>query len=291
MTSWSLTILFIHLWLSAFITLYFYSIDQKTILSRFFRFIFGPFSCSRRVENFHLQTSQTRIEANLVAITSEFSEVFIRNEMNNEVESRKISNAPSSKKTYCDNQHNCQLPSSSVAFNSEAWKLWIEAHVPGVLLVLIKISWLLYNIIVISAIVVTTGYFTYALLMDIDTEPTWMAEIGNLHRHGFNSLVAIVDIILLAYPVKIMHFVYTCAYGWCYAIVTFIYWMQNPKKNIVYEQIDYGKPIQIMVIFTMLTILTFVLQAVHFFAYQFKLYLKDKYLEMKKKCFSNDLDA
>ncbi|RNA08552.1 hypothetical protein BpHYR1_009582 [Brachionus plicatilis] len=57
MTSWSLTILFIHLWLSAFITLYFYSIDQKTILSRFFRFVFGPFSCSRKVENVHFQNN------------------------------------------------------------------------------------------------------------------------------------------------------------------------------------------------------------------------------------------
>ncbi|RNA08555.1 rolling stone [Brachionus plicatilis] len=106
--------------------------------------------------------------------------------------------------------------------------------------------------------------------MDIETEPTWIAEIGNLHRHGFNSLVAIVDIILLAYPVKIMHFVYTCAYGWCYAIVIFIYWVQDPKKNIVYKQIDYGKPVQIMVIFTMLTLLTLAMQTFHFFAYQLK---------------------
>lgn len=278
MTSWSLTILFVHLWLSAFITLYFYSIDQKTILSRFFRFLFGPFSCSRKINN---------KSVNIVA-NNEFSETFIRNQANTESETVIKSPSIINKKTYCDNQHNCQLPSSYAATNSEAWNLWIQAHVPKALLVLIKISWLLYNIIVISAIVVTTGYFSYAFIMDMETEPTWIAEIGNLHRHGFNSLVAIVDIILLAYPVKILHFVYTCAYGWCYAIVTFIYWTLNPKKNIVYEQIDYGKPIQIMVIFTMLTILTFLMQMIHFFAYQLKLYLKDKYLEMKKNCFSND---
>jgi len=28
-------------------------------------------------------------------------------------------------------------------------------------------------------------------------EPTWITEIGNLHRHGVNSLVAVVDVVSL----------------------------------------------------------------------------------------------
>lgn len=46
MTSWSLTILLIHLWLSAFIVLYFYSVNQKTRLTSLFTCLFGPISCA-----------------------------------------------------------------------------------------------------------------------------------------------------------------------------------------------------------------------------------------------------
>ncbi|CAF1055615.1 unnamed protein product [Brachionus calyciflorus] len=293
MTSWSLTILFIHLWLSAFIVLYFYSIDQKTILAKFFHFVFGPFSCSRKGDNLnYIVVKMNQVENGAfndsIKISLPDQEKNQKPIFNIVQETNQVvgPSAFNNKKTYCDNQHNCQLPSCSVTSNSEAWQLWIKAHVPTVILILIKVSWLLYNIIVISAIVVTVGYFTYVVLMDIQTEPTWIAEIGNLHRHGVNSLVAIVDIVVLAYPVRILHFVYTSIYGWCYALITFLYWTQNPEKNIVYEQIDYKKPMQILGIYVILTTLTFVMQIFHFFAYQFKLYLKEKYLFVKKNCFS-----
>jgi len=65
MTSWSLTLLFIHLWLSAFIVLYFYSIEKKSCLSSVFSFLFGPFSCSRsnqqQLENTSTNSANTSI--------------------------------------------------------------------------------------------------------------------------------------------------------------------------------------------------------------------------------------
>ena len=116
-------------------------------------------------------------------------------------------------------------------------------------------------------------------------EPSWITEVGNMHRHGVNSLVAIVDIVLMAYPVHILHFIYTTMYGWTYALVVFFFWIQNPKENIVYEQIDYNKPFKLLGYYMLLTFLTFVLQCLHYLAYRFKLYLKEKYLEVKLSFF------
>jgi hypothetical protein len=101
-------------------------------------------------------------------------------------------------KTYCSNKSKCQLPSSKIIVSDTAsWQLWIDVHVPTFILILMKISWLLYNLIVISAILVTIGYFTYVNLNGLKMEPTWITEIGNLHRHGVNSLVAVVDVVSL----------------------------------------------------------------------------------------------
>jgi hypothetical protein len=376
MTSWSLTLLFIHLWISAFIVLYFYSINQKSRLYAIFSYLFGPYSCSK-ISQTHLinkheqQASASRCRnANnspshdVNFLIRFFNIVFRRGDRNlqppstsglnndnivsvhlspslnhrrsectcerssrDECESLQAnkysketntvlleacsklessqheeSEPPSEitvqvnqvdtataairavKETYCDNKSQCYLPSSSIS-DIVSWRLWIKSHVPVAILVLIKISWLLYNQIVISAIVVSIGYFTYIYITDMETEPTWLTELGNLHRHGFNSIVAIVDICLLAYPVRILHFIYTAIYGWLYAVVTFIYWSQNPEKNIIYQEIDYNKPLAIFGYYILLTMLTFIMQLFHYFAYRLKLFIRYEYLLVKENCF------
>ena len=323
MTSWSLALLFIHLWLSAFIVLYFYTIDKKSCLTSFFSFLFGPFSCSRSshvatnnsnntdthqafyskvLKCFKSSTSSSSSSNKSSQIAQEES-VTLNNPANEnadvninmskleivEQESSNIDNnnvldcdeQSKLSKTYCSNKSKCQLPSSKIISDSASLQLWINVHVPTFILILMKISWLLYNLIVISAILVTIGYFTYVNLNGLQMEPSWITEIGNLHRHGVNSIVAIVDIILMAYPVRILHFIYTSLYGWTYAIVVLIYWIQDPKENIIYEQIDYNRPFMLLGYYFLLTFLTLVLQTLHYLAYRFKLYLKEKYLEVK----------
>jgi len=188
-----------------------------------------------------------------------------------------------SSKTYCEFENNCRLPSSSVSTDDE-WKLWIKSHVPFFILIMIKISWLLYNLIVTSAILVTIGYFTFVTIFELQVETTWLAEIGNLHRHGLNSIVALIDIVLLAYPVRLLHFIYPAIYGWVYAIVIFFYWLDNPKENIIYEQIDYSKPFKVFGYYILLTFLTLLMQSLHLAAYNLKLFLCAKLVSIKNEC-------
>ena len=187
------------------------------------------------------------------------------------------------KETYCVKKSACECP-SSLASDATSRSEWIKTHVPSFILFLIKISWLLYNQIVISAIVVTVGYFTYVFINELETEPTVFSEIGNFHRHGINSIVVIIDIILLGYPVRILHFVYTLAYGWSYALVTFLFWLNDPKKNIIYKEIDYNRPMAILGYYLALSLMTFLLQVIHFFAYRLKLFLRYECRVIQKNC-------
>jgi hypothetical protein len=309
MTSWSLTLLFMHFWICAFIVLYFYSISQKSKLTALFDFLFGPFSCSRKKKLISVSSVPSNIKDKSVIYLKdkskqnedEFSELKGLSDIaqpnnsngSNKVEEINKNSQPNSniikskipKETYCDNKHECYLPSASVTSDANNWKLWIDSHVPFFVLFLIKLSWLFYNIIAISSIIVTVSYFTYVYIADLQMEPSWIMELGNIHRHGFNSLVAIIDIILLGYPVRILHFVYTDLYGWIYAFVTFLYWYQDPTKNIIYETLDYAKPITIVIKFTILNLLVLVMQILHFAVYQLKLYLKEKYLYVKHECY------
>ena len=334
MTSWSLTILFIHLWLSAFIALYFYSINDKSCLSKFFSYLFGPFSCSRpkdrqRKESVEKNGISNKIiglfsksdnsynmnglskpiylinpsdnqqnqevpililinqtDASIPLMSNENIENKAKHEENKDrrldIEEAKTNEDQNlccnNNGTYCDNKDKCNLPSSKVKSDPASWQLWIDTHVPCLILILIKISWLLYNIVAISAIVVTVIYFTYVYFTNLQVEPSWVQEIGNLHRHGINSIVAIIDILLLAYPVRLFHFVYCSLYGYLYAFVTFLYWLNDPKENIVYEHIDYAQPLKIVGFYASLSIMVFILQTFHFLAYRLKVFFKEKYL-------------
>jgi hypothetical protein len=93
-------------------------------------------------------------------------------------------------------------------------------------------------------------------------------------------------LILLGYPVRLLHFVYVNAYGWLYALITFIYFIIDPKNNIIYEKNDYNQPLQIFSAYFFLTILVFAMQTFHFLAYQLKVSIRESYL---LKCNNNTI--
>jgi hypothetical protein len=141
---------------------------------------------------------------------------------------------------------------------------------------LISFSWLFYNLTAITAIVVTTSYFSYVYINDLQVEPTIISMIGNLHRHGINTVVALIDIAIISYPIRLLHFIYTIIFGFCYSAVTYAYWLTNKKENIIYVTLDYNKPILVFIFFIILIFLTIFLQFSHYLVYRFKSYVKEK---------------
>jgi hypothetical protein len=221
MTSWSLTVLLLHLWLMALLVIYYYNFKNT-------------FYCA----------------SNTVT-----------------------ANPNTASKTDCElplNQEHVQQPQQQQQQQQQ------DTKTPWFIKFMIKISWLLYNIVAISAIVVTVCYFSYVFFAQMKPDPDILMQIGDFHRHGLNSLVVIIDIIIVSYPVFILHFVYTVVFGYVYALATFIYWFLDPAENIIYFTLDYSKPMTISIFYLFLSFLTFVLQFMHFSVYSLKLYLRNK---------------
>ena len=353
MTSWSLTILFAHLWISAFISLYFYSINEKSCLASLFSQLFGPFSCSSSNRQHNQQSKKSKItkhqkknncfngtnkirnlfvkksniSTNIITtftscpennntniqrlklsvsnlnetttpncgtkhVTTTDTEInFLTGNSNDQQEHPIIIQAANN--TYCEIpiHHLCHIPSSIVISNADAWKLWIHTHVPSFVLILIKTDWLLFNLLAVSALIVTCMYFTYSYLVDLQAEPTWIHELGNVHRHGINSIVALIDVVMLGYPIRVFHFVYVIIYGWVYAFVTLVYWLQNPKDHVIYDQINYRQPFKMILGYVLLTMVVFFMQVAHFFVYRLKVYIRERYCKNAcKTCFITQQD-
>ena len=191
---------------------------------------------------------------------------------------KKIFNKIDLKDIEAVNHHQQQFIEETHNLNNDvSVQVIIKAKKPSKLIrILISISWVLYNIAAITAVVVTASYFSYVYINDLQVEPTISYLIGNLHRHGFNTLVILIDIAIIAYPIRFLHFIYTLGFGFSYSIVTFSYWLLNKKDNIIYVTLDYNKPIMVILFLTILVFLTFLLQFSHYLIYRFKFYVKEK---------------
>ena len=102
-------------------------------------------------------------------------------------------------------------------------------------------------------------YFT-VYINDLQVEPNFKSMIGNIHRHGINTVVVLIDVAILSYPIRLLHVSYTFVFGFLYSTVTFIYWLKNKKDNIIYETLEYNKPMLVLMFFSILTALVILLQ-------------------------------
>jgi hypothetical protein len=133
-------------------------------------------------------------------------------------------------------------------------------------MVLIKISCLIYTIIFTSASVVTLAYYS----VGYQESESLYEQISDLHRHGLNWLVVVVDLYILSYPVSLLHYVYIFLFFLIYIFFTIVYWLVNPKQNIIYSQLDYNNPIGALFHVSLSFFLSLIVHIIHFLLAMFK---------------------
>ena len=102
-----------------------------------------------------------------------------------------------------------------------------------------KLTWLLASVLYVFGIVVTLVYFT-ALFPSIGVSDGF---IHDLDMHAFNSLQIILDIFIVARPVRLLHIIYPLIYGVCYLVFSVIYWSQDKTNNVLYPDVlDWNQP-------------------------------------------------
>lgn len=142
----------------------------------------------------------------------------------------------------------------------------------------IKVSWVVFNIAVVSAPVVSAVYFFILFPMLIREEPNYRPGILDINLHGINSVIVFLEISLSAIPVRILHFVYPLAYGITYVLFSIAYWALDKDNNILYPVIlDWNNPgIATAIVIGIVLFATPLFQCTIFSIYRLRLYIYRK---------------
>ncbi|KAL8604343.1 hypothetical protein ACOMHN_028106 [Nucella lapillus] len=97
--------------------------------------------------------------------------------------------------------------------------------------------WCLSNVIQVMALVVTVTYFgaLYSASQGV--------SLLDLNVHGISSVMIVIDVVVCARPVRLMHVLYPLLYGMAYVIFSAIYWSQDHVNNVLYPNVlDWNYP-------------------------------------------------
>ena len=135
--------------------------------------------------------------------------------------------------TYCckDFSKEAELP-DQVMSNQEFYN---QDNTPWYL----KIGWLIYIIVAPLPIIVTIVYWGFVF------GPSFQVTAINIHLHGIQTIIGIIDILVSRIPFQILHIPYSIIFISCYAVFLGIYYAAggtNPvdEMRYVYPVLDYG---------------------------------------------------
>ncbi|GFO44007.1 protein rolling stone-like [Plakobranchus ocellatus] len=143
---------------------------------------------------------------------------------------------------------------------------------------LMKLLWFLSNIAFDAAIIVTILYWTL-VFKELKTAFTLMT-------HAANSLYVILDIFLVACPVRLLHFLYSCGVATAYLAFTVLYHLadgtNSDSEPYIYSSLDWSNPVGSSVLAASVILVAF--PFVHLF--QFTLHLLRLYIA--ESCYGSE---
>jgi len=102
---------------------------------------------------------------------------------------------------------------------------------------MVKISWLLYTIMITTTFIITIGYYT---TVDPDFDDF---DVYALHIHGINLIIVIVDLVMARIPVMLLHFYAPMVYSLVYLVFTGVYTASggtdHKGRDYIYAPLDY----------------------------------------------------
>ncbi|XP_046569890.1 protein rolling stone-like [Haliotis rubra] len=98
------------------------------------------------------------------------------------------------------------------------------------------ILWILYG--VINAVCPGVTIMWYATVAT--TEDSFLPQ--ELFVHALNTVVVLVDQMICAIPVRLLHFTFPIAYGLVYSLFSGLYWMAEHKHVLYGKVLDWNHP-------------------------------------------------
>lgn len=107
---------------------------------------------------------------------------------------------------------------------------------------LLKLMWILFNIAAVNSLIVTIGY--WGLLHSNFGQSSLVGRIGyhNISSHLLNGVLMLLDAMVVPFPVRLLHCVYSTIYGVLYMFATLMHWLASGKTKRFYAFLDYNNP-------------------------------------------------
>ncbi|KAK3098960.1 hypothetical protein FSP39_024726 [Pinctada imbricata] len=136
----------------------------------------------------------------------------------------------------------------------------------------LKVQWLLYNLSVDTAPIVTILFWTIAY---DGTGKTFI----NLNTHGVNAVFILVDLMITRTPLRQSHMYQCCLVGLMYSFFTYLYWLMGGTNHLgqphIYKVLDYGKApgVALCYILAISFIVAPMIHSMIFFLYRFRIFI------------------
>lgn len=146
-----------------------------------------------------------------------------------------------------------------------------------------KITWIFANVIYTSALMVTIVY--YILIFNSEFGGDFM----DFNVHLISSVLILIDAVVVARPVRILHVLHPILYGLAYLLFSLVYWLKDKKHNILYENvINFNKPwltTECVCAIGLIGVPT--IHMLHFGIYRLRLFIYHNYCSFKARQYDN----
>ena len=137
-----------------------------------------------------------------------------------------------------------------------------------------RMNWVFFNISCPAAVEVTALYFFFMFPKVSRITGFPFPTVDNFHVHAFNSMVIFFEVMLAAFPVRMLHFIHPILFGVLYLICTVIYWATDHTIVLYDGVINWNKPGKTLLrLLVMAFVGTIIIHLVFFGLYKLKLYL------------------
>lgn len=135
--------------------------------------------------------------------------------------------------------------------------------------------WFLHSIAMSSNACVALLYWPFVMP---SMEYKVATNVMNVYLHSINYLLLLIDLAIVAFPIRILHAVYSSLLGISYGIFTYIVW-KTGGTNAVYPFLDWKNNPGVAAGFTvaLAVIAAPIMQAVTFFMYLLRKWCFSKY--------------
>ncbi|KAJ8918719.1 hypothetical protein NQ315_015039 [Exocentrus adspersus] len=150
------------------------------------------------------------------------------------------------------------------------------------------VYWVLYTIGTPLAFGIT---FMYWVVIYDARKMTFDAM--NYFVHGNNSIMMMLDLWMVAHPIRILHFVYPAVLGFAYTIFSIIYFVEGgiakDGSKCIYRILDWDKPLSTALTCVGVTVFLVFLHCMAFLVYKLRITLYERCCSPKQEAPSEDL--